>query len=127
MKRIKGSRMKPFFLAIIFGIFMTFVSALHRYEYNYPRDVLLPCILKVFHIPLKEISYGLPFFWLVCVEEIDQIGCGPTVGYFSTYFIQWLGLFADLVLYAFCSSVIICFHHKLRAWLIINKRDTNYP
>jgi hypothetical protein len=70
--------------------------------------------MRVFHIPLKVISRGFPLFWLLYVEGVDQIGCGPIVGYFATYSVSWLGLLADVIFYTLSSLGIFYFYHRIK-------------
>jgi hypothetical protein len=114
MKNVKRSEIKLFALLVIFGVSFTVTSGLYKYEYDYSPDFLLPCILKIFHIPLKQISCGFPLFWLIYIEGIDMIGCGPIVGHFSTYSILRLGLIVDVFFYTLCSSIIVYFYHRFR-------------
>lgn len=74
---------------------------------------LLPCIYAPFDIPLSVILYGFPFSWLFQTRFVRMIGCGPILGYFSTYNFCVLGFVLNLGFYFLVLSAILWLNHKL--------------
>jgi len=114
MQATKGKKIaKSFAHLLIFGVVSTFASALYKSEFNFPPRIE-PCIMIIFRIPLKQISYGLPISWLVTVEGVYKYGCGPVVSHFLTYSLQWQGFLGDVLFYAFCCSLILYCKSKFK-------------
>ena len=111
---VRRGRVRLFLGATVLGIAGTFASTLYVSESTH-RIGLLPCVMLVFHIPLKIISRGFPLFWLFYTEGVDQIGCGPIVGHFSTYSICAVGLLVDVAFYSLSALGTFYAYHKLRA------------
>ena len=110
----------PEFLArvIVFGVILTLSSSLYRSEFYFPPSVE-PCVMQIFRVTLKQTSYGFPGFWLASVEGVYKYGCGPIVGQFLEHSIRWQGFLSDILLYAFCCSLIIYLRNRFK------RADTN--
>lgn len=114
MQLIKATTASTLVRLVLFWVLLTFVSALYKAEFALPPS-LQPCVMRIFQVPMKQTSYGFPFFWLVKVEGVYKVGCGQIVDEFITYSVLWLGLFSDIFLYAFCCSLILHLKNKLKA------------
>lgn len=114
MQLIKASTASTLVGLVLFGVLLTFVSALYKVEFTFPPS-LQPCVMRIFQVPMKQTSYGFLFFWLVEVEGVYKVGCGPIVDEFITHSVLWPGLFSDIFLCAFCYSLILHLKNKLEA------------
>ena len=96
MKSSRKRVLKSCLTIVAVGFFLTFASVFRVSESVCPRDEIeLPCVMRIFHIPLKTTGCGFPLFWLLYVEGVNQIGGGTVVGVFATYSVNWLTLFID--------------------------------
>ncbi len=98
---------------IILGVVLTFISTVYKFEYHIPPSLEL-CVMLIFKKPLKQTSYGLPFFWLSSVEGVYKYGCGPVVSHFSEYSLLWQGLLGDVLFYASCCSLLLYCRNRLK-------------
>lgn len=112
MQSVTKILVKFFGVSLLCGIGSTFMSAMYASEFCYSQDYLLPCIMKIFTVPQRCISYGWPMVWLVHLEGIEQVGCGPVVGEFSTWSFMWLEFLADVLFYASLFMPILFFRYK---------------
>lgn len=67
----------------------------------------MPCVYIPFEIPEGVISYGFPFSWLFQTKFVRVMGCGPILGYFSTYRFCIIGFAFDMGFYFLILSSII--------------------
>jgi len=111
MKSSRKRVLKSCLAIVAVGFVLTFASVFRVSESACFRDgIELPCVMSVFHIPLKAATRGFPLFWLSYVEGVDQIGGGPAVGAFATYSVNWLALFIDVVFYSLLSLGVTIFY-----------------
>lgn len=96
--QISKTKAKKVVGLIALGVALTCVSALRKSEFESPPRVE-PCVMQIFRVPLRQVSYGLPMFWLVSVEGVYKYGCGPIVGHFLTYSLLWQGFLVDVLFY----------------------------
>jgi hypothetical protein len=101
------ARMKFVIGSILLGLAVTLASALHRSEQDLSSTRVLPCIMAIFDVPLKQTSYGFPAHWFSSVEIAKMIGCGPILGRYTTYALLFPGFLIDTLLYTICCGALL--------------------
>jgi len=109
----KGKIAKSIARLAFYGVMLTFASGIYRSEFIFPPR-MEPCVMIVFRVPLKQMSYGFPVSWLVTVEGVYKYGCGPVVSHFLDYSLQWQGFLGAVLFYAFCCSLVLYCKRKFK-------------
>lgn len=106
------------------GLVLTFISSVYKSEVDFHPSYMLPCVMQIFAIPLRQTNFGWPTPWLVHIEGVRRVGCGPIVGSFSTYSPLRQGLLFDVLFYAaICFLVLIPRDFGMKLASLRSERD----
>ncbi len=87
-------------LTMPIGVAYTLLSALRVSDFqDLHPSYMLPCVLRIFRVPVNVTKYGFPLSWIICVDGIEIVGCGPVVGAFSQYSFCFIVFLLDTVVY----------------------------
>jgi len=115
------ARMKLVIGSILVGLAATLASAFRRSELDLSSGRVLPCVMQIFEIPLKQTDYGFPAYWFSSAEMASVYGCGPIVARYMTYSLLLPGFLIDLTLYAICCGILF---HLIDSARILDKQQT---
>ena len=99
--------MKLIASSILLGLAVTLALAFRRSELDLSSDRVLPCVMIIFDVPLKQTDHGFPAYWFSSTEIVRMYGCGPIVGRYVTYSLLLPGFLIDVILYAICCGTLL--------------------